>query len=686
MNAWQQWKRSVGQAIAHVLWGRPPVFNETDGSDPQEGRNSERWPGESLQSAIEPFQVPSCVLVGAGISYPTPSEIPTAVGVLESIFDALPLKANHVQELKQAITSSWRFGIGSSDFLRFEQVMAALQSTIDPTLTVITTMAADALPNPYHYHLARLLLKGHFLLTTNFDSLIEAAAADLGIPFSCLVTEEDFRNYRKSPQSYPNPIFKLHGSLSADGTTERISATIQAVVDEPVLSPTKWDVVMQILAARNLLVLGYSGSDSFDVMPAIADSPAELPHLLWIQHSANHYLPIYAGGKWADESGAISPALQWYVLRRLFSPERTARGVETDIRRHPEKVAVAAAPTQQVLDLLDDQPRVTLPRRATSSSTERIGAVRSFLEKKVMDDEFASMVLCGLLFHRIGLFEVAFSYIHNAHQEVHKSSNERAAAHMFACASDMHWQRGNLKECRKYAGWVLSRIDFDLTLSERMEFSRVLHQAGKVRNEPLILLPGSTGHLHELERTKKWIEMEYITQEFRLVLETAPNISPDYQEGVDSFITSKAGTASELEKEQKADYFYLRNIAGFRLECEQVQKTGLPGEQLTSDSELIYAAETYEDLQRYRKWADVTLLKAKGDILSAFPHWAYDGAVIAFHIYQKIGNEVAVEHTLEVLAEIKEKMALLGMTLADTSAGEEVRDLYDRYLYRDSRL
>src|SRR5664280_1119135 len=120
-------------------------------------RTSDRWPGESLSRSLEPFHEPSCILVGAGISYPDPSGIPTASTCLELLFAALPLRPEHREELRAAISPDWPLAIEQADFLRFEQAMGAVQATIDAELAILLTLISDARPNRYHFQLAHLL-------------------------------------------------------------------------------------------------------------------------------------------------------------------------------------------------------------------------------------------------------------------------------------------------------------------------------------------------------------------------------------------------------------------------------------------------------------------------------------------------------------------------------------------------
>src|SRR5664279_1350114 len=119
----------------------------------------------------------------------------TASTCLELLFAALPLRPEHREELRAAISPDWPLAIEQADFLRFEQAMGAVQATIDAELAILLTLISDARPNRYHFQLAHLLTKGHVILTTNFDTLIEAAAMELGVSFNCLISDSDYARY-----------------------------------------------------------------------------------------------------------------------------------------------------------------------------------------------------------------------------------------------------------------------------------------------------------------------------------------------------------------------------------------------------------------------------------------------------------------------------------------------------------
>lgn len=263
---------------------------------------------------------PYAILAGAGISMLPPASLPSAWKLIKAVISdpLLPLTESERSMLLEATSADWKDGLGAYHFLRFEQLVEALGQTIDPNLTSLSSLIPASVPNEYHYSLATLVKRGHKVLTTNFDTLIEEAGRALGIEIRVVVTERDYFEYNSHPEKFPFPLFKIHGSfvkrkspdLRQDLVTE--STLIGAGIN---VSHFKWSVVRKILDSSDLMVVGYSGYDDFDVMPVISSS-GRGRRLYW-----SHYKPqgdgeLFIGNSWPRHK---APGFHFhYATRKAF--------------------------------------------------------------------------------------------------------------------------------------------------------------------------------------------------------------------------------------------------------------------------------------------------------------------------------------------------------------------------------
>ncbi|MFX1239162.1 MAG: hypothetical protein ACFE8P_15785, partial [Promethearchaeota archaeon] len=108
-------------------------------------------------------------LVGAGCSKDAPSCLPLGQEMIEAI-------------VRHTCTESEVEKILSIENLRFEQVVEIVRDSLDPELKLIDYYGECESPNFQHIFLAEMLKKGNFLVTTNFDFLIEYALQKIGVP------------------------------------------------------------------------------------------------------------------------------------------------------------------------------------------------------------------------------------------------------------------------------------------------------------------------------------------------------------------------------------------------------------------------------------------------------------------------------------------------------------------------
>ncbi len=225
-------------------------------------------------------------LVGAGCSVDAPSCLPAGPSMMEAIinYTCAESEIEIIKELKN---------------LRFEQLVEILRDTLDPDLKIIDYYGQCDKPNLQHFFLADMINRGHFVMTTNFDFLIECALQKSGVPKNAIIpviTKQDFEDF-SDPRSLfkkgKKAVYKIHGStkniITEEITKDSLVATIQALGSgkegENVfqVEPFKRPLFDNISNNRTLVVMGYSGSDDFDIVPTLRVLE-HIQDIIWINY------------------------------------------------------------------------------------------------------------------------------------------------------------------------------------------------------------------------------------------------------------------------------------------------------------------------------------------------------------------------------------------------------------------
>lgn len=241
------------------------------------------------------------ILVGAGISLDAPANFPIASKIMNAIIDGISpsddiatlLKKLKVREDGDYAEMDKRYRL-TGDFIRFEMLIDVI-SKFDHDLNVLDAICSYKIPNLNHYNLAKLAILGNYIITPNFDDLIERAIINLGYSPVTICTDEDFSSYvLYSEQNDSNviPVFKLHGSFYkyTGNKSEKyiVKETLQASLtsilsnnEKLSLSKPKYQLLKDIIKnTKALIVAGYSGSDDFDIVPVLKEL---VPYnLIWI--------------------------------------------------------------------------------------------------------------------------------------------------------------------------------------------------------------------------------------------------------------------------------------------------------------------------------------------------------------------------------------------------------------------
>ena len=266
-------------------------------------------PIDRLLASLPAGAADLAVLAGAGISLDSPSNLLGGGNFMDAVLSRIMPDEVDRETCRSLISVPRDRQFRPGEYIRFETLMMELESSIDPDLRVLDCLDECAHPNVSHYVLAELLRRGAIVMTTNFDRLIEIAferTMKPGEP-ALRVVHDDARFVTTDSADARTPtLWKLHGSLTVDGkaTRESVQATLVQVM-WPSLSGNKRDFLQGVLASKDLVVVGYSGSDDLDIVPVLANTSSERS-MLWLQHVAGGDAKFETAAQLAANHKAIS--------------------------------------------------------------------------------------------------------------------------------------------------------------------------------------------------------------------------------------------------------------------------------------------------------------------------------------------------------------------------------------------
>ncbi len=200
------------------------------------------------------------IFIGAGVSTLEPSCLPTWWELNHTILDVLAHEANslteEVHKVKDYIKDREKNG-----FLPPEFVAEIITSRIGLSyFDVLKSLEGDE-PNPVHYSLAILAEMGklRWIITTNFDTLIENAFKIVNVPLTVCVDSEDYINLVEDEKLITTSncvLLKLHG------TATRPETCIDTLAQRKQGLHTSITHSLNLLGIEtDWLFLGYSGAD-----------------------------------------------------------------------------------------------------------------------------------------------------------------------------------------------------------------------------------------------------------------------------------------------------------------------------------------------------------------------------------------------------------------------------------------
>lgn len=265
-------------------------------------------------------------LVGAGISKVPPTAYPLAAELVAGLLDSASEGRPWILPYTSMVEDSVRRGIPGC---RLEVLLEiARQHTGNQVLRLLSFLE-HGIPNVFHYLLAWQLRRGHTVLTTNFDTMIELAYSKVfGASRRLQVLAHDREFARAATHTSDHGVLaKFHGSIR-DGRGRRSYGSIQATLASIAngLTRGKRQFLVSMLQQYDFIVLGYSGCDDFDVNKVwVTVRPRG--RFLWVRH-ASSALNVHS-------AAALPPSIpDSDPVRKLLAATSTSyviEGVTTDL-------------------------------------------------------------------------------------------------------------------------------------------------------------------------------------------------------------------------------------------------------------------------------------------------------------------------------------------------------------------
>lgn len=232
------------------------------------------WEIDKLITALNNSKngIKNALFCGAGISYN--SGLPLVNNLIKKILESMGVETS---EIEMVLNSD----------LPFEAFIETIhrEVSIDEILDIFDIGE----PNTNHELIAELIGKGLIktVVTTNFDRLIEKALINKslfpGTHFTVYATEEQYSNIDWNDSEVK--IIKLHGCVS---DKKEMAITLQAVANKAICR-NKNSIIDNFFSKdinENIIVMGYSCSDLFDISPQVERSVENTSEIYFIEHSS----------------------------------------------------------------------------------------------------------------------------------------------------------------------------------------------------------------------------------------------------------------------------------------------------------------------------------------------------------------------------------------------------------------
>lgn len=224
----------------------------------------------TLNAMIERLGRPghrAALLVGAGMSVEAgipmaTKDLPAMSSVVTQVAEHLFFRANRRLPLTRIELDQWlaQEGLLQRPETRYSDSIQAIAPDNEGRQRYLEQFFLGRRPTAAHEAIARFVSRGYFrsTFTTNFDPLLERAFLFSGLDVA--VAADPDLVQKLAPTSAP-VVYKVHGDYLLTNHKHTVEETLA-------LEQAMRDRLVQSVAERNLLVMGYSGSD-LSIMKAL---------------------------------------------------------------------------------------------------------------------------------------------------------------------------------------------------------------------------------------------------------------------------------------------------------------------------------------------------------------------------------------------------------------------------------
>lgn len=224
-------------------------------------------------------------LCGAGISLDAPTSLPTVNKFICDILKESEVPDGTIDKVYEQF--------GKTNY-RFDSLVDEIRKMCDVDL-LLTKIFDSSTFNKIHHFLSLMLRDGASIITTNFDTCIENACLfeNFGFNNRFVYNGIDLTDEEKPLSSV---LVKIHGSQPIkEEIAGELVVTIKALAktEKAFKAFPNWrKYLLNLIANKTVVVMGYSCSDDFDIVPLLAESnPKEV---VWLNFDYNRLMPVFA--------------------------------------------------------------------------------------------------------------------------------------------------------------------------------------------------------------------------------------------------------------------------------------------------------------------------------------------------------------------------------------------------------